>query len=74
MPTAVDPKGRIIGKVRLKPLKKRIELPSLKLPDGTVNAPCGSDPECARVVAVVVKGVPLPLLPLPLPLPSSRLS
>lgn len=50
--TAVDTKGAGIGKVRLKPLKKRIELPSLKLPDGTVNAPCGSDPECARVVAV----------------------
>ena len=52
VPTAVDTKGAGIGKVRLKPLKKRIELPSLKLPDGTVNAPCGSDPECARVVAV----------------------
>ena len=51
-PTAVDTKGTGIGKVRLKPLKKRLELPSLKLPDGTVAAPCGSDPECARVVAV----------------------
>lgn len=50
--TAVDTKGAGIGKVRLKPLKKRIELPSLTLPDGTVNAPCGSDPECARVVTV----------------------
>lgn len=53
VPTEVDNKGTGIGKVRLKPLKKRIELPSLKLPDGTVAAaPCGSDPECARVVAV----------------------
>ena len=52
VPTAVDNKGTGIGKVRLKPLRKRIELPALKLPDGTVNAPCGSDPECARVVAV----------------------
>ena len=52
VPTAVDTKGTGIGKVRLKPLKKRIELPSLKLPDGTEVAPCGSDPECARVVAV----------------------
>ena len=52
VPTEVDTKGTGIGKVRLKPLKKRIELPSLRLPDGTVKAPCGSDPECARVVAV----------------------